>query len=219
MIRYRVKKQQNSSEFEWLTARETDLAPYLKRIRREFTGTCGLGDRKFWTNFVNSTSFSHILVCWSADRSRWDGFAVLQNNYGCKTVKGRVKCGKLAASYYVPLICAHKGSGVGTRMMHEIMRLARADGKAYLTLMALPYVLPFYTKLGFQPTTNADCSLPEDAVAVPTRKLNSPDDALENRAYRRFLLYAASKHLGNFDESECEGVDCLADGVYLMLCL
>lgn len=63
---------------------------------------------------------------------------------------------------------AYRRYGVATRLLHELMRLARQDSarELYVSAAPTPSAIGFYTRLGFAPTTRVDQRLydlePED---------------------------------------------------------
>lgn len=222
LIRYYGAKtkpsQSRQPQLEWISKKDVSLTPYLRRIRREFHAVCGVGDKAFWDHLENPRHFSDVVICWSEDHTRWDGFAVLKENYGCETKGSATVCHKGAlSSYYVHLVCARKGGGIGTKILRFVMREAKKRGKKHVTLAALPYVVPFYAKLGFRPTLHPQCRLPQDAVPVPDVRVGV-DEAFRNKSMRPFLLYAVAKGLGDFEKG-CKGVKCALDGVYMQKCL
>ena len=63
--------------------------------------------------------------------------------------------GLTAMLYNVYMLPEHRGKGIMTRMLPEVIRLAKDAGAAELTMRAEKKVIPLYERLGFKVSDNS----------------------------------------------------------------
>jgi len=100
---------------------------------------------------------------------------------------------------------AHRRQGVATRLLDELLRLARRSGarELYVSANASAAAVGFYTKRGFAPTARVDRRLyelepadihltrPLEPAAAPTVRTHSGPQALSNHRVRGPVWYRA----------------------------
>lgn len=218
---------------------ESDFFRLLNDIHKNFKGICNLGVASYWNNFKKSETISRILLL-KESGDAWTGFAAIHDGYQCfpdLKEPGTAVCTDGNRSWYVELICAKTDDGVkgrGSAMIDAIKRAAEADGREYVTLSALPYVVMWYYNQGFRLTLDSSCAEPPELTALAARirderkRFTSDKDAFSDPTFVTFLKRAvafglgANRHKYKNEMSGCdekEPEDCASDGVYMTLCL
>ena len=235
-------------DFAWHTRAEEgnrEFSRLLTSITFQFQNVCGIGDAKYWRNFTNNTKITRVLEIFSASDPTQPpsrtGFVAIKDGYQCRphpNKKGYSMCSYNNNSWYVELICSVSDNvpGKGTALLTEVKNAAIKAGVEYITMSALPYVIFFYAKLGYQLTLDANCIENEQLKMMATRirtrlrELNykSMDDPFERRdeEFIEFLKMCVAQGLAysrqesaDHKSVDCQDEECAVDGIYMTLCL
>jgi hypothetical protein len=121
--------------------------------------------------------------------------------------------------YYIELVCAMPG--VGTLLMHAIVRMTLEAHRSYVRLAALPHVILYYrTKFGFRHVhsyiEHEDPSLEAMMPAVGHLKFNSSKEADANATFDPYLQRLVALNLGHVEHC-ADKLACSADGYNMVL--
>lgn len=215
LMRYFVSQKR----MRWYHRGDYDFIIQLKAVRTEFEGRCGLGRDGFWTRMHKRRELTSLLVYWDATFTHWEGFVLIQEEYGCTANR---ECGPKPDSWFIYLMCTDPGQGIGQKLVDEVKTQAQAQGQKFICAAALANVVGFYHALGFRVTTRANCATTRALDQIPRRRFAGVHEALYSREYRTFLNNVVRAHLGYNElqgDDDCKGVDCAEDGIYMQLCL
>lgn len=235
--------------FVWHTREKErrEFSQLLMTIAFTFRDICGIGSNTFWKDFQANVKINRVLELYTAmdDNKEMDyrsGFVAIKEGYQCvphPNRKGYALCtyGN-PKTWYIDLICSKNDmiKGKGVAMLEEVRREAIANNIEYITLSALPYVILYYAKVGFQLTMDTSCVEDTELHALSQKIMSnlkkyqykSINDPFEqnDEDFMNLLKLAVVNGLahgrqstGSFKVDECDGVDCTTDGVYMTLCL
>lgn len=127
--------------------------------------------------------------------------------------------GKNNKTLYIQVICSVLG---GKNLLQYIIADARARGKVKIMLAALPTVINFYRKFGFNPGKQCgedpEIAKVELATGAKSKLVRTYDDVEKDRMYKVYLRNLIKKGLAS--DPKCRYVDdCNIDGYYMTLCL
>lgn len=219
---------------------------------RKYNKVCGeqVGFGDYWLRLMNG-HFDAVVECVAkvqGDRRSqfYVGGALIKRNFHCTTAKrtpgdmGKViqaNCGtdEKANTWYIELICAageletkygrYKIGGVGSALIKKIHEFARENGVEKMVLSALPYVITFYHRLGYQLVLDPHCYEPQELTemlkVIENKRFDTFQDVTNDRDFSDFLLrtLAYGLAMGYNRGNGCAGVDCATDGVYMQVCL
>lgn len=172
-----ISKTKNEARFKQIRSLlERNAASYQMRtlcyapVTKNLYNPCKVKDAiKLGAPFLRySFDNADFLMIVTRKTSRTRSGAKTENVVGFATIKST----GVGNTLYVDAICALAGTGQGTRILREVAELARKKGRDFITLSALPHVIPYYEKLGFKrKVTNPRAKLPPCSVIRPGSKI------------------------------------------------
>jgi len=181
---------------------EKGFRAQFKRLRGQLNEMCHQTIAAHYTIDVASKESDYLYI--SFQNGRPVNFAI------CKHVN--------AHTLYVQVICALKG---GKALMEYVIADARARRYDRIMLSALPTVINFYRKLGFNPGTKCE----QDPEIVQIEKMKriygkkmTVYSVSTDRQFKQYLQYLVNKGLASNKDCGRNVEECNEDGYYMTLC-
>lgn len=191
----------DESPYEIVIGDMEKLDPYIVFAAHGSSALCrgNVGSDDFWDDVAAGVyKYNGAMILWGDDRKSWDGFVFFTFDLGCKKTVPKADTNAM----YIDLICSKPGYGTGLiASIMELARLATAPKFSLVSLSALSYVTPYYSKLGFVVPQRGRKLSPQPPTG---KRFSSFRESMEDKQHSKFINDIKKHNLGS-----------IADGIFM----